>query len=703
MKKNLRGWVSTPSILIAALGMNPSSARAENLDISSSCFTAIARAVSSEDPAQKVLANPELDFYENERVFGLKPEKDLASFESQTGFFLKHDRAGNLTEAKLRVLTDNPNSKIFVVGDFNKWGEGLSPAEMAPYELHPVAGTRYHEGIIPGIKQGQQYRLMVDGKSLFDPSAAVYSTPGLAERGATSASGHLNSVFWDFERPEAYKMQNPSVDLRGKHATIGEVEAGGLVAEFPRADGKGVGPKHLSDTFSFMADPQTGFMKTFKELMPYNALHFLPVNQSVEGADWRFRYQVYGNFAIDSKFGTPDDFARAVDAFHEQKTAVVLDYLGSHFPFNGELKGSGMDVWKKENGQPLFARNMSPWGTYRYDYANPFVKRFLIDGAISIFKKYKIDGLRIDNVAGILDEPGGREFIVALNKEIHQYKPDGFLMLEDFMFNDRTQSILTGGLGGNVRNGSQYFDFIRSNAQAPADWVDTGKLRNAIQAPWGYKEMAQAPYVTNHDESANKGQGATGAYFVSLVDGGGNFHSYGKTRVFNSLAQVITSYSEDTPQLRLLQRGSLNTNPNVDWSRMNDPEVKNFLKFSAAYTRLVDEDPAFAFQNLKPDLLNHMDDQNKISSIVRTDRVTGKKIYIVVNMNYKDYQDYRIGVDFDHKPSVVLNSDSKDFGGSNQLENKTGGTLSISSDGLHGKSHSTSIPYLAPYSITVFE
>lgn len=62
------------------------------------------------------------------------------------------------------------------------------------------------EAELRGLKHGMEYRLELNGEQVFDPAATVYSPPGRP----------LNSVFWDSQRPAAYKLQSPRVDLRAR-------------------------------------------------------------------------------------------------------------------------------------------------------------------------------------------------------------------------------------------------------------------------------------------------------------------------------------------------------------------------------------------------------------------------------------------------------------------------------------------------------
>lgn len=45
---------------------------------------------------------------------------------------------------------------------------------------------------------------------------------------------------------------------------------------------------------------------------------------------WFIRYQVSSFFAVSSRFGTPEDFKRFVDAAHGYGIAVIIDLIHSH-------------------------------------------------------------------------------------------------------------------------------------------------------------------------------------------------------------------------------------------------------------------------------------------------------------------------------------------------------------------------------------
>lgn len=636
--------------------------------------------------------------YEAWRIQGLAAAKDCKAFKPEEGLFVtKRDASGNAVEGTLRVLSDNPGNDVWVVGDFNQWGA----AKTEDDHLKPVAGTPYFEGKVRALKHGMQYRILLNGKQVLDPAALMY----------TPAPDFLNGVFWDFDRPGAYKMATKSVDLRKKPLVIAESEVLELARKW-KFQGK-EGPQKTGVTYRFVAE--SGLIQELKSA-GYNAIEFLPFNTSMDGEHWHFRYQVYGLFAPDSRYGTPDEFAQMIDAFNKAGLAVIMDAVVGHYPFQGnggqrELGPIGIHQWKKADGQALFGAVASPWGTNRYDYANPYVRRFLSDSIVTMLCRYGISGIRFDNLDGIrlYDGPGGGgpEFLKLLVQDVRDYRPEALLIAEMFFgYAPVLQRLDEDGFGIGFRTHSDFFDFLKDNMQKSTDGVDMARLRNAIRGPWEWKEAARVQYATNHDEAANRRDGATGSYLATLLNGGGWYYVEKKTMAFGSLALLSSAAYLDMPQMRLLQEGSFNDNSAVEWGLKAQDSQKQVYAYFAMLSSFVKDKEAWAFHNVDGDIENHIDtdDGRRIISLRRKDAASGKVYLAVINLGHVAQANYKVGIDGGNAWKVVVDGDRKEFGGTGELLKRLpGGSLVADGPGLHGKSKSVSIPYLAPYATVVLE
>lgn len=642
---------------------------------------------------------PSLDFYEATRIRTLAAVKDCAAFQAEQGFLVtKRDAQGNAVEGKIRVLADNAGDQIYVLADFNKWGAEKTAAD----KLQAVAGTPYFEGTVRALKHGMAYRLEVNGESLLDPAAALFTS---------AEAQYLNSVFWDFAHPGAYKMTKPSVDLRSKPLLIAESEVYELARKWP-VNGK-QGPAKASDTYKFIA--QSGLVDELRK-DGYNAVEFLPFNTSMDGGHWHFRYQVYGLFAPEARYGDPDDFARMIDAFNKSGIAVIMDAVVGHYPFKGnegvrDLSPIGLHRWKKSDGQELYGAIKSPWDTNRYDYANPFVRRFLTDSITHMVCKYGLSGIRFDNLDGIrlYEGPGGGgpEFLKELMATLREYRPEMTLIAEMFFGHSPVmQRMDQGGFGVNFRTHSDFFDFLKDNMMKSTEDVDMQRLRGAIRGPWEWREASRVQYATNHDEAANKRDGATGAYLGTLLNGGGHYYVERKTTAFASLAMLSSAAYLDMPQLRLLQEGSFNDQSAVDWDLRKQESRKAVYAYFADLSTFVRDREAFAFHNYGPDVENHVDtdDGRRIISLRRQDKATGKVELIVINLGHVALSNYDVGVQGGGTFKIMVDSDHKRYAGSGELEKRAPtGVLTADGAGTHGKDRSVSLPYLPAYGVLVLE
>lgn len=640
-------------------------------------------------------ANPhrdELARYEHTRVLSLDAAERIETFLSQTGIkVIERDGNGEATRAKIRVLVDHPHSVVTVIGPFNDWGRALRPEDT----LRHVEGSPYFEGEIRGLRHGMEYRLLENGRSRIDPGATTFSD---------QRSPYLNSIFWDFERPGAYRMQTLSVDLRGKPALMGEVEAYELIRHW-----RG-GPGEKANTYRFIAE--SGVIDELRR-MGYNAIEFLPFNPSLDGESWHLRYQVYGNFGPDFRYGTPDDFKRMTDKFNQAGIAVVMDTLLSHYPYRGNegarnLHGNGMRDWRSHWGRALFGDNESPWGTSRYDYANPHVRRFLIDGVITMLRDYGISGIRFDNLEGIRGSAGGEQFLRELVQEIRKYRPEAFLNPENFSDHSPIQGRGDWGMMGmNVTNHNDHFyEWFQSNAQRRTEDIDMSVLQRALRHPMWWGDQARIAYITNHDEASNPTQGASGAYVASLLKGGDESWGFvvGKTRAFAAIAMLSSSAYLDMPQMRLLQEGTFYKDPGVRWDLVQHTSQRQTRDFFSHLSWCVRDNPAFAFHNTHPNVENHTDPHSKVVSVLRVNYETGKRYLAVINLNHQGFEHYRFGIEGGGRFKLIADSDRADFGGSNRLQNALGNLeLSTHWPGEHGKSDAITLPYLPPYGVLLFE
>ena len=122
-------------------------------------------------------------------------------------------------------------------------------------------------------------------------------------------------------------------------------------------------------------------------------VELLPVNSFDGTAGWGYDGVLWG--AVHQPYGGPDGFKRFVDAAHARGLAVVLDVVYNHLgPSGAYLDRFG----------PYFA-GQNDWGPgLNLDGpGSDEVRRYVIDNALSWFRDFHVDALRLDAVHALLD------------------------------------------------------------------------------------------------------------------------------------------------------------------------------------------------------------------------------------------------------------------------------------------------------------
>ncbi|RJK92932.1 malto-oligosyltrehalose trehalohydrolase [Vallicoccus soli] len=103
-------------------------------------------------------------------------------------------------------------------------------------------------------------------------------------------------------------------------------------------------------------------------------------------------------WAVHEPYGGPDAFKRFVDECHLRGLGVVLDVVYNHLgPSGNYLPRFG----------PYFTdKHHTPWGSAVNldDEGSDEVRRWIVENALSWFRDYHVDGLRLDAVHALVDE-----------------------------------------------------------------------------------------------------------------------------------------------------------------------------------------------------------------------------------------------------------------------------------------------------------
>ena len=171
-------------------------------------------------------------------------------------------------------------------------------------------------------------------------------------------------------------------------------------------------------------------------------------------------------FAPSARYGTPEGFARFVDACHRANIGVILDWVPAHFPTDphGLARFDGTALYEHEDPREGYHQD---WNTYIYNMGRQEVQGFLIASALWWTETFHIDALRVDAVASMLyrdysrehdqwipNRFGGREnleaidFLKRMNQIVQERAPGAVTIAEESTaFPGVSQPVSQGGLG----------------------------------------------------------------------------------------------------------------------------------------------------------------------------------------------------------------------------------------------------------------
>ena len=178
-----------------------------------------------------------------------------------------------------------------------------------------------------------------------------------------------------------------------------------------------------------------------QELIPwlvehqYTHVELLPLAEHPFDGSWG--YQNTGYFAPTSRYGTPVQFARFVNACHLAGIGVLMDFVPVHFAKNADglarLDGTFLYEYDSDVGQ-------SEWGTCNFNFYRGEVRSFLNSAAAIWLDLYHCDGIRMDAISRALywlGDPsrgvnqGAVQFLQDMNQGLHQRFPSAILTAED--------------------------------------------------------------------------------------------------------------------------------------------------------------------------------------------------------------------------------------------------------------------------------
>ncbi len=549
-----------------------------------------------------------------------------------------------------------PNAQqVSVIGDFNTWDAGAHGLKQRD------DGSGIWEGFIPGISHGALYKYHI--RSRFndyrvdkgDPYAYYWEVrPNTASR------------VWDLDYPWG------DGDWMKDRARANSLDAPMSVYEV-----------HLG---SWMRVPEdNNRCLTYKELavrlveyvkeMGFTHVEFMPVMEHPFYGSWG--YQKVGFFAPTSGHGTPQEFMRLIDAFHQNGIGVILDWVPSHFPNDGHGLAYFDGTYLYEHADPK--KGFHPeWNTYIFNHGRYEVRSFLISSALFWLEKYHADGLRVDAVASMLyldyarkegewipNRYGGNEdldaveFLRLLNQGVYRERPGVQTVAEESTaWPMVSRPVHLGGLGFGMKwNMGWMHDTLDYFSKDPV-FRKFHHEQLTFGLWYAFTENFVLPF--SHDEVVH-GKGS----LIGKMPGN-DWEKFANLR-------LLLGYMYGHPGKKLLFMGGefgqwneWNHDASLDWHLLNHAPHRGIRKWVGDLNAFYKAQSALHELDFSPEgfeWIDFHDWEQSVVSFVRKGRTTGDLILAVYNLTPVPRMHYRVGTPRGGWWRECLNSDALEYGG----------------------------------------
>ena len=326
-----------------------------------------------------------------------------------------HPSAGPRGEAGWQFTLFAPGAKAVSV--CGSWPGG----EDVPMEKNEAGFWRVY---IPGPAEGDSYQYRITGA---DGSVQLHADPyAFASELRPGTASRLTALAFSFD-DEGWMARRDK--CRNLPMNIYEMHAGSWKRDpDAQAPDGGEGGWYNYDDLA-------------KELVPWLTAHhythveLLPLAEHPFDGSWG--YQTTGYFSVTSRYGTPAQFARFVNACHRMGIGVIMDFVPVHFAADAaglaRLDGTCLYEYDSDVGE-------SEWGTHNFNYYRGEVRSFLNSAAALWMDVYHCDGIRMDAISRAiywLGDPargvnqGALDFLRRLNHGLNQRWPTGVYIAED--------------------------------------------------------------------------------------------------------------------------------------------------------------------------------------------------------------------------------------------------------------------------------
>jgi 1,4-alpha-glucan branching enzyme len=434
-----------------------------------------------------------------------------------------------------------------------------------------------------------------------------------------------------------------------------------------------------SDRFNFAgAIARLDYLKA----LGVNAIEVMPIHENPEFAshtppEFNWGYDAVQLFAIESSYGTPEEFKEFVKQCHLRGMAVIVDVVYNHMSGENLLRQFG--GWFNDtnpDGIYFYDKTRSDTGFGpRMDYGRAQVRSYIQDNALMYLREYQADGLRWDSTINIRaknNDPlnqsleDGVKLIRETNDAFRNTDPKQpykiaiaeDLQSADVVVNPKSDNCRV-CLGFNSQWDDNLYYSLRT-AIAPISDRDRNifAIRDAIQKRVGDDVFDRIIYSENHDKVGHPENGEI--RLPLLIDANNPTSVFAKKRSTLAAAIVLT-----TPGIPMLFQGQeiLETNNFLFATRtpMNWDRAQTFKGIVQLYRDLISlrRNLTGTTRGLVAQNLNvfHLNNTNKVLAYHRYDQGGSRDdVVIVANFSNQSFPSYNLGFPRGGRWKVRFNS-----------------------------------------------
>ncbi|HET7843639.1 MAG TPA: 1,4-alpha-glucan branching protein GlgB, partial [Xanthomonadales bacterium] len=548
-----------------------------------------------------------------------------------------------------------PNARrVSIVGDFNTWDGRRHP-------MRRRGSSGVWEIFVPRIGAGERYKyeiLAPDGEVLplkSDPCGRQHElAPATASIVPSSRAFDWHDDAWLATRANRQSAAAP-IAIYEVHAASWMHDEHGKPLRWPQ----------LAERLIPYA---TG--------MGFTHLEFLPVSEHPFGGSWG--YQPIGLFAPTARHGTPEEFARFVDACHEAGLGVIVDWVPAHFPTDahGLARFDGTPLYEHADPREGFHRD---WNSLIYNFGRHEVRGFLIASALEWLERFHVDGLRVDAVASMLyrdysREPGawipnvhgGREnyeaeaFLRELNAVVHERCRGAMVIAEESTaWPGVTHPVGRGGLGFSFKwNMGWMHDTLRYVAREP---IHRRYHHHDLTFGLLYAFSERFVLAISHDEVVHGKRSLLGRM------PGDRWQRFAGLRAYLGFMWGHPGKKLLFMGCELAQETEWNHDEALPWSVLDDEMHSGVQRLVRDLNRAYAGEPALHARDCDPAGFRWLvgnDDANSVLAFVRCGRTGDRPVVVVVNFTPVPRTGYRVGAPAPGRWRELVNSDAHEYGGS---------------------------------------